>query len=63
MRSWLGEAVDKEFTTVDDVAEIALLFAAFPTDALTGQCWSLTSAGSWSKARFLGNAKAQMHHS
>lgn len=33
----LGETVDKEFTTVEDVAEIALLFAAFPTNALTGQ--------------------------
>ena len=33
----LGETVDKEFTTVEDVAELALLFAAFPTNALTGQ--------------------------
>jgi 3-hydroxybutyrate dehydrogenase len=33
----LGETVDKEFTTIEDVAEIALLFAAFPTNALTGQ--------------------------
>ena len=29
--------VDQEFTTVEDVAEIAHLFAAFPTNALTGQ--------------------------
>jgi len=33
----LGETVDKEFTTVEDVAEIAHVFAAFPTNALTGQ--------------------------
>jgi 3-hydroxybutyrate dehydrogenase len=33
----LKDTVDGEFTTVDDVAEIALLFASFPTNALTGQ--------------------------
>jgi 3-hydroxybutyrate dehydrogenase len=33
----LKETVDGEFTTTDDVARIALLFAAFPTNALTGQ--------------------------
>jgi 3-hydroxybutyrate dehydrogenase len=33
----LKETVDGEFTTTDDVAQIALLFAAFPTNALTGQ--------------------------
>ena len=33
----LGETVDTEFTTVEDVAEIAHVFAAFPTNALTGQ--------------------------
>lgn len=33
----LGETVDKEFTTVEDVAEIAYLFGAFPSNALTGQ--------------------------
>lgn len=33
----LGGTVDQEFTTVEDVAEIAHLFAAFPTNALTGQ--------------------------
>jgi 3-hydroxybutyrate dehydrogenase len=31
----LGGTVDKEFTTIEDVAEIALLFAAFPINALT----------------------------
>jgi 3-hydroxybutyrate dehydrogenase len=41
----LGETVDKEFTTVEDVAEIALLFAAFPTNALTGQ--SLVISHGW----------------
>jgi len=33
----LKETVDGEFTTVEDVAEAALFFAAFPTNALTGQ--------------------------
>ena len=33
----LGETVDKEFTTVDDIAEVALMLAAFETNALTGQ--------------------------
>jgi 3-hydroxybutyrate dehydrogenase len=33
----LKETVDGEFTTVDDVAEIAVLFASFPSNALTGQ--------------------------
>ncbi|PZQ62238.1 MAG: 3-hydroxybutyrate dehydrogenase [Variovorax paradoxus] len=33
----LKETVDGEFTTTDDVAHVALLFAAFPTNALTGQ--------------------------
>jgi 3-hydroxybutyrate dehydrogenase len=37
--------VDKEFTTIEDVAEIALLFAAFPSNALTGQ--SLTISHGW----------------
>jgi len=33
----LAETVDKQFTTVDDVAEVALVLAAFDTNALTGQ--------------------------
>ncbi|HCL64694.1 MAG TPA: 3-hydroxybutyrate dehydrogenase [Rhizobium sp.] len=33
----LGETVDAEFTTVEDVAEVALMFADFKTNALTGQ--------------------------
>jgi 3-hydroxybutyrate dehydrogenase len=33
----LKETVDNEFTTVADVAEVALFFAAFPSNALTGQ--------------------------
>ncbi len=33
----LKETVDGEFTTTEDVAEVALLFASFPTNALTGQ--------------------------
>ena len=41
----LGETVDKEFTTVDDVAEVALMLAAFKTNALTGQ--SITVSHGW----------------
>ena len=33
----LKTTVDGEFTTLADVAEVALLFAAFPSNALTGQ--------------------------
>ena len=33
----LKETVDGEFTTVSDVAKLALIFAAFPSNALTGQ--------------------------
>jgi len=41
----LGETVDGEFTTVEDVAEIALLFAAFASNALSGQ--SLIVSHGW----------------
>jgi len=33
----LRETVDGEFTTVQDVAEVALMLLAFPSNALTGQ--------------------------
>ncbi len=33
----LKDTVDGEFTTLDDVASVALFLAAFPTNALTGQ--------------------------
>jgi 3-hydroxybutyrate dehydrogenase len=33
----LKETVDGEFTTVQDVAEVAIFLAAFPSNALTGQ--------------------------
>ncbi|MFN3623102.1 MAG: 3-hydroxybutyrate dehydrogenase [Hyphomicrobium sp.] len=33
----LGETVDKQFTMVSDIAEIALVLAAFKTNALTGE--------------------------
>ena len=36
-RVMLGNTVDQQFTTVEDVAEIALLLAGFETSALTGQ--------------------------
>jgi 3-hydroxybutyrate dehydrogenase len=43
----LKETVDGEFTTVQDVAEVALFFAAFPSNALTGQ--SLIVSHGWVK--------------
>ena len=42
----LGETVDGEFTTIEDVAEVAHVFAAFPSNALTGQ--SLKVSHGWS---------------
>jgi len=41
----LKETVDGEFTTVDDVAQAALFFASFPSNALTGQ--SLVVSHGW----------------
>ncbi len=41
----LGGTVDGEFTTVEDIAEVAHVFAAFPTNALTGQ--SLIASHGW----------------
>jgi 3-hydroxybutyrate dehydrogenase len=41
----LKDTVDGEFTTVDDVAEVALFFASFPSNALTGQ--SLVVSHGW----------------
>ena len=41
----LKNTVDGEFTTVQDVAEVALLFAGFTTNALTGQ--SLVVSHGW----------------
>jgi len=41
----LKESVDGVFTTVQDVAEVALFFAAFETNALTGQ--SLVVSHGW----------------
>jgi len=41
----LKETVDGEFTTVQDVAEVALLFASFGSNALTGQ--SLVVSHGW----------------
>ena len=41
----LKETVDGEFTTVEDVAAVALFFAAFKTNALTGQ--SLVASHGW----------------
>jgi 3-hydroxybutyrate dehydrogenase len=44
----LKNTVDGEFTTVNDVAQVALFLAAFPTSALTGQ--SITVSHGWHMA-------------
>jgi 3-hydroxybutyrate dehydrogenase len=41
----LKDTVDGEFTTTEDVAAVALLFAGFPSNALTGQ--SLVVSHGW----------------
>ena len=41
----LKDTVDGEFTTVRDVAQLAVFLAAFPTNALTGQ--SITVSHGW----------------
>ncbi|CAN7396199.1 3-hydroxybutyrate dehydrogenase [Duganella sp. LjRoot269] len=41
----LADTVDGKFTTVEDVAQVALLFASFPSNALTGQ--SLVVSHGW----------------
>lgn len=41
----LGNTVDGEFSTIEDVANVALFFAGFPTNALTGQ--SLLVSHGW----------------
>ena len=41
----LGKTVDGEFTTIADVADVALMFASFDTNALTGQ--SLVVSHGW----------------
>ncbi|EAU42013.1 D-beta-hydroxybutyrate dehydrogenase [Fulvimarina pelagi HTCC2506] len=41
----LGETVDTEFTTLQDVADVAVFLAAFKTNALTGQ--SITASHGW----------------
>jgi 3-hydroxybutyrate dehydrogenase len=42
----LKDTVNGEFTTIEDVAEATLFFAAFPSNALTGQ--SLIVSHGWS---------------
>ncbi|MDE2337183.1 MAG: 3-hydroxybutyrate dehydrogenase [Alphaproteobacteria bacterium] len=41
----LRETVDGEFTTAEDIADVALFFAAFKTNALTGQ--SIVASHGW----------------
>jgi 3-hydroxybutyrate dehydrogenase len=41
----LGQTVDIEFTTSEDIANLAWVFAAFPTNALTGQ--SIVASHGW----------------
>ena len=42
----LGETVDGEFTTMDDIAQLALFLAAFPSNVFTGQ--SFIASHGWS---------------
>ena len=44
-RVMLGTTVDGEFTTVADIAAVAVFLAAFPTSALTGQ--SIVASHGW----------------
>ena len=44
----LKDTVDGEFTTVEDVAEVALFFVAFNSNALTRQS-AIVSHGLWSR--------------
>ena len=44
-RVMLGRTVDKEFTTLDDVADVAVFLAAFRSNALTGQ--SIVPSHGW----------------
>jgi 3-hydroxybutyrate dehydrogenase len=41
----LVNTVDKEFTSVDDIAQLALFLAAFPSNVLTGQ--SIVASHGW----------------
>ena len=41
----LKDTVDGEFTTPEDIAQLTLLFASFPTNALTGQ--SVVASHGW----------------
>ena len=52
-----AETVDGEFTTSLDVAEVALLFASFPSNALTGQ--SLVVSHGWFNNRPLPPPKME----
>jgi 3-hydroxybutyrate dehydrogenase len=45
VQAWRAANVICEFTTVEDVAEAALFFAAFESNALTGQ--SLVVSHGW----------------
>lgn len=41
----LADTVDKQFTTVDDIAQLALFLAAFPTNVFSGQ--SIVASHGW----------------
>lgn len=45
-RVMLGNTVDATFTTLDDIAQLALFLASFPSAALTGQ--SIVASHGWS---------------
>ena len=54
----LGSTVDGEFTTLEDIAQLAVDLAAFPSAALTGQLVAPATAGTCTSLR-AGGAKVR----
>ena len=58
----LKDTVDGEFTTVEDVAEAAVFFAGFSSNALTGQSLIVSHGWSMQKNRPFGGARPHIHN-
>jgi hypothetical protein len=56
----LGGTVNAQFTTVEDVAEVAVFFAALPSNALTGQ--SLAVSHGWGMHSTIGGAAPEFSY-
>ena len=52
-----GSVHSKQFTIVEGVAKIAVVFAAFPINALTGQSMIISNGGFMRKAKGSSNNK------